>query len=574
MPTFPSPSANPSLDRPQVPALTGLRFLAALLVLVAHAGQTAFQFTGTSSLFLFWTASACLGMSLFFLLSGFVIHCNYARLFQTETPARALYSFLSNRIARLYPLFFFVLLVNQALVTLGPHLGTYKYLLPQYLTLSQSWVFALTGDGGMSLSPFYAQSWSISVEFFFYLLFPLVVLPISRLGGRDGGAFASPRWALLVWIGALVGAYALVWGFYQTRSLTFPLASMLSLAHPLGEAQYSNWLSYFCPLMRFVEFLVGCLTAQLYLVLRNRPPGRWEKRLGGVMGVLALGAIVFLHGVFSLAPPWTDTDFFRFLRMNFLWGGPLALLIFCCVRYPGVLSRWLDWPVVVLLGDASYSIYLLQIPLLGIFAKGPAPFTLSLLLQRTFTLALALATVLVVAIGTYRSIEDPSRRWLRGFLGRLPALANGPRRLRQAVLAIYLTPVLGLALSFLIYRVSYLPTGFVALARQEQTAGRLQGAVTALDRALRLRPRFVEALSLRAEIQLALGNATAALGDLDRAVQLEPDRAHLWCSHGQAQLLLDEPDKAEADLTRALRLDPDLKAASQLRDRLSQLDLE
>ena len=122
--------------RAQLPALTGLRFLAALLVLVGHAGMMAFQFSGPNRLFLFWTASACLGMSLFFLLSGFVIHYNYAQLFQKETPARALYAFLSNRIARLYPLFLFVMLVNQSLVAMGPHLGAYKYLLPQYLTLS------------------------------------------------------------------------------------------------------------------------------------------------------------------------------------------------------------------------------------------------------------------------------------------------------------------------------------------------------------------------------------------------------------------------------------------------------
>ena len=255
--------------------------------------------------------------------------------------------------------------------------------------------------------------------------------------------------------------------------------------HPLSPATYSNWVSYFSPVTRFVEFLVGCLTAQLYLVRATLPPGRWEKRLGGAAGVLALGAVVVLHGVFSLAPSWTQNEFFQFLRMNFLWTPALAVAIFCCVRYPGVLSRWLDWPVVVLLGDASYSIYLLQVPLLGLFAKVAMPFTVSLLLQRVFTFGMALATVLIVAIGTYRAIEDPSRRWLRGFLGRLPLRADAPRRLRQAVLAIYLTPVLGLALSFLIYRVSYLPTGYVTLARQEQMAGRLQAAVDALDRAVR-----------------------------------------------------------------------------------------
>ena len=71
----------------------------------------------------------------------------------------------------------------------------------------------------------------------------------------------------------------------------------------------------------------------------------------------------------------------------------------------------------------------------------------------------------------------------------------------------------------------------------------------------------MEALSLRAEIQLTLGNATAALGDLDRVVQLEPEQGSLLVLPRPGAPAPGRPAKAEADLTQALTLDPKLQAA-------------
>src|SRR5215469_3548515 len=94
-----SPSNRPK----QLPALTGLRFLAALCVVVSqsiHAMTTAgnplwSMYLGTLSAF---------GMALFFVLSGFVIHFNYSEQIR-EHRWRGTLNFFIARFARLYPLY-------------------------------------------------------------------------------------------------------------------------------------------------------------------------------------------------------------------------------------------------------------------------------------------------------------------------------------------------------------------------------------------------------------------------------------------------------------------------------------
>ncbi len=547
--------------RAQLPALTGLRFLASFLVLVGHALHVYLLFPGSSFVLLGGMALACLGMSLFFVLSGFVIHYNYAQLFRSEPPARALYSFLSNRLARLYPLFFCVLLLTLVLFTPG-NLKQLWFLLPQYLTFSQNWLFAVLGDGSMWFMPICPQAWSISTEFYFYLLFPLVVWPLARLG--------SPKHALVAWLTALVVGVPLGWLICQTSDQTFRWAHVLSFDHPNLKATYVNWLAYFCPPVRFLEFLLGCLTSQLYLTLRDRPVGPGERRLGLAGLLLAVLGIGSLCATFALSP--SAGPFFCFIRMNAMYGVPVAVVIFCCVRYPTRLTRWLDGPRIVLLGEASYSTYLLHMYCMAVLhVQGALGFSGWALVERCCRFVVAVALSLWVAIGTYRLIEVPSRRWLRGFLGRLPALAGSLWRVRLAAVGVYAVPILGLGLSWLFYRTSYLPAWYLAQAEQKQKCGQLRESLADLDHLVRLRPRFVRGLCKRAEIQLALGDPAAALADLERAERVHAIDAPAFCNRGQARLLLGQRHAAQADLTRALAIEPNLQAVARLQDQLAAI---
>src|SRR5580704_2443077 len=99
--------------RPDVPALTGLRFLAAFSVLLAHGlAATAANNTLPQGVVYWLMQASGFGMTLFFVLSGFVIHYNYARLV-TDGGVRGIAAFLWARFARLYPLFLLMMLVRS-----------------------------------------------------------------------------------------------------------------------------------------------------------------------------------------------------------------------------------------------------------------------------------------------------------------------------------------------------------------------------------------------------------------------------------------------------------------------------
>src|SRR5215469_3559660 len=86
---------------PQIPALTGLRFVAAASILVEHAADWLAQFSN-SNVQQYFAFVGMYGMPLFFVLSGFVIHYNYRKLFLSRSIARATCEFAAARFARLF----------------------------------------------------------------------------------------------------------------------------------------------------------------------------------------------------------------------------------------------------------------------------------------------------------------------------------------------------------------------------------------------------------------------------------------------------------------------------------------
>ena len=93
------------IHRDAVPGLTGLRFVAAFSVLIAHSVTVlmgGYDF--------YWVKQASgFGMTLFFVLSGFVIHYNYAATVTGSHAVRGTASFFWARFARLYPLLLLML---------------------------------------------------------------------------------------------------------------------------------------------------------------------------------------------------------------------------------------------------------------------------------------------------------------------------------------------------------------------------------------------------------------------------------------------------------------------------------
>jgi peptidoglycan/LPS O-acetylase OafA/YrhL len=153
----------------EIPQLTGLRAIAALMVLVLHLDQIC----GNRLAAVFSpVAQGFLGVDLFFVLSGYILTHVYAA--DAATSVRHYGIFLWRRLARIYPLHLATLAFLFAMVAARGLLNTNFWSiaeLPRHLLLLQAW----TPDLSWNL-----PSWSISAEWAAYVCFPLFILLIVR----------------------------------------------------------------------------------------------------------------------------------------------------------------------------------------------------------------------------------------------------------------------------------------------------------------------------------------------------------------------------------------------------------
>lgn len=137
--------------------LTFTRFLAAIAIVAYHFARETVLFTHESIDFIF--KHAYLGVSYFFVLSGFVMVIAYQNRGKTS-----FFHYLKNRIARIVPLYLFALI---ACMLIDKTLGYDKLDIIYTFTLFQSWI----PGKGLVIN---FTAWSLSVEFFFYAMFPFL----------------------------------------------------------------------------------------------------------------------------------------------------------------------------------------------------------------------------------------------------------------------------------------------------------------------------------------------------------------------------------------------------------------
>lgn len=168
-----------------IPSLTGLRGIAASWVLLFHIGNQTGRAHPDIGRVLDWIAAGgFLGVDLFFVLSGFVIALNYSGD-KAPTTVSSYLSFLQKRLARIYPVHLFVLLMLVAGVGLM-HLLSIRVARPwtrdaagllESALLLHGWALPIRATWNI-------PSWSVSTEWLAYLCFPLVSLIATRLPSR------------------------------------------------------------------------------------------------------------------------------------------------------------------------------------------------------------------------------------------------------------------------------------------------------------------------------------------------------------------------------------------------------
>lgn len=413
-----------SNKRTEISGLTGLRFVAAMSVAIAHGSDEILKLQDTPLHLTYWLPQlAGFGMSLFFVLSGFVIHYNY-RLAVTTEGLGGLFGFFWVRFARLYPLYFFVVLID---VTLGQKLSDYmaghnnNFLdvlraLPYYLTFTQSWLYKPFGSQSLIYVTGVNSSltWSISTEWFFYVAYPAIAFVILVFAKRPSAAIIATFCLCIFWI-------IFVIFIYQNEPhldawATEHYGAIAGLAHGTQDS-FFRWIMYFSPYLRIGEFILGCLISQLYILLQDKPPGAWERFVGSallMLGILSVPIMTYLmyHGQWA---------FVRMLNFNFGLAPSVAIILFCSARYDTLFSRFLNGRTVVALGEASYSIYLTHFLVFAIsasFIGDVFPFTLANTVFLTLKALLLLTLILLISLGLKRYLEVPARQWLRSLWRR------------------------------------------------------------------------------------------------------------------------------------------------------------
>ncbi|MFN0142868.1 MAG: acyltransferase family protein [Mycobacterium sp.] len=195
-----------SVDR--VPSLTGVRALAAMLVVATHAAYTTGKYTHGYLGLMFSRME--IGVSIFFVLSGFLLFGPWVRAVASGAPAPSLRRYARHRVRRIMPAYVVTVLAAYLIYHFrdaGPNPGHSWNGLLRNLTLTQIYT-----DGYMfsHLHQGLTQMWSLAVEVAFYVALPvlayllLVVLSQRRwrpgllLAGLAGLALISPAWIVLV----------------------------------------------------------------------------------------------------------------------------------------------------------------------------------------------------------------------------------------------------------------------------------------------------------------------------------------------------------------------------------------
>lgn len=347
--------------------LTFTRYLAALSVVFFHYGNTVFPASIT------WlnpiVAMGSIAVSYFYALSGFIMAIAYYETDKTQYQLKPWRYWLA-RLARIYPVY----LVALVLMILAKWQSTGSDLLTVILSLSmlQAWIsgYPLTLN---------APGWSISVEMFFYLCLPLL-LPLAY-------RFSLTKLSLLG---------LLIWLLTQIIHTTLLNSSGYQPFNRLHDFIYYN------PIMHINTFILGLLVG---IQLKQQGFARFQQPRINNIALLITALLTSL--LLMTRHNFIDLTHIRIDYTNGLIAPLFLSIIVLLALNKSWLSTVFSLPIFVLLGEASYSLYILQKPLHGIYEKVAPTW---LLTHETAYFYSFLLVLTLSAIASYRWFETPLRR--------------------------------------------------------------------------------------------------------------------------------------------------------------------
>ena len=373
--------------RPRIESLTGLRWCAALAVFLSHnvpGGRT-------PPIISTFFSSGYIGVTLFFVLSGFVLTVTYGNV-MAEPRITNIWNYAAARIARVMPLYWLVLVLVVVLwVSFGPA-ATTAGLWWHFLAI-QAW----TGDLNLAYS-WNPPGWSVGVELFLYTMFPILVLL--------AGVLTSTRKVVIVAVFVVAAMATLVILFHLAGSDRLPWSDPAS-AH--------RWI-YRSPLMRIGDFTLGICGALIYARERHRT------NLIKAAPFVAAGMSMLILGLMAVPQLLNSSPSYD---LAYAVPGAVLILSLALAPHRGV-ARFLGSVALVALGEFSYAFYLIHVPVGGQFQRwgvspnGFTPVSVAVLI-------LGLLFLIAVSWGLHVSFERPARIFLRKRLSISPTRPSEPR---------------------------------------------------------------------------------------------------------------------------------------------------
>jgi peptidoglycan/LPS O-acetylase OafA/YrhL len=344
----------------ELKSLTSLRFFAALTIVFQHiCNFTPFDATA-------WEGKGYLAVDFFFILSGFILtHVYYADMHAKNV---SVVKFCQRRLARLYPVHLVTLLLMAAVALTPLRFGPVGEW-PGYFPIGSFFanLFLVHGWGFDEHLTFNSPSWSISAEWFAYLLFPFLPTLFYRV---------RPLLLLTLLSFFYLLAWGLTWHFNPDRPLT-------------------RFSCDFSILRILPEFSLG---VALYLVFSVRT---FLTKATSYFWISTFGALAVIHS------PLPDLlAIFCFMVM-----------IVCAANFSRARSRtgyWLEKPFFVWLGEISYSLYMVHYPILLMLCGGAYYLLGGDVYSRMFWIicAITVGVILCATILLHYMIELPGRKWI------------------------------------------------------------------------------------------------------------------------------------------------------------------
>lgn len=349
----------------RIDQITFSRFIAAVAIVIYHYGQGTDLFSNEYVSLLIH--KAYIGVSYFFILSGFVMIIAYHKRGQVN-----IFGYLKNRLARVYPVYILSIVI-LLLLTSFRNLNLQNLL--YYFLMVQSWI----PEKATALN---YPAWSISVEWLFYLLFPLLLNKVYLKTNLK----QITVWIVLFWVVSQAYFYLIT-----QEIITSPLYSIKDI--------------HYHPIMHLNEFLAGNLAGLYFLnMVKKNTIKHYYVEIITLITVLILSLIFFQ-------------------KFNF-HNGILTLILVPLIIFmslsKGALTNFFSKKIFTFLGEISFGVYILQFPVWYMFdvleihyglLKGP---------ETSTSFLIKLLCLIIFSSISYRYFESPIRNKIKNLKFRKP----------------------------------------------------------------------------------------------------------------------------------------------------------